>query len=623
MKSQSLCLTFVQAMLIVVVGCGPQPADSAGPETKGPSAVLQAELTTLDRDPGTVACSAHGGCRGHVLVTLPDGNQTSERGLAVRLFISLTSLPEGPVTVSATSTDPTEGLPSRAVVFQPATWWRPQTIVITGQPDAVDDGDQAYRIRFAVAAPRDAHYRHAEVPEVELVNQDDDVAGLVVALRGAPITSERGRGVTIGLSLASAPTAEVRVHLTVTDDTEAGVLPASLVFTPKHWDHPQLVRVRGRGDLLADGTVPYEVVLSVESTDATYARLPAKRLAFENLDGAAFAGIGHLEEGDTTSAAYAVNADGTVVVGVSAGESSGHAVRWSPQTGIALLGSGAGVPRAVNGSGKVIVGVAPDGAGYAAAARWVDGAGPELLPLAQQFGQQNISVEGISGDGQVIVGFATWRVGPLDAVGLVWTPGHPDGDNPSGYSVISGANQDGSVLVGYTIAGRSGGPSQAVRAGQALPMPTSSSSCSDEGCWSCMSPPRCSARAVGVSRDGGVTVGRAVENNHALMVAAAWGWAADGAATVLSSGQLAEALAVSGDGKVVVGYEDFEQTPAAMRWSEGRSDKLADLLGQAGVAVDGWTLNAARGASEDGRVIVGNGVNPAGKQEGWIAVLPP
>jgi uncharacterized membrane protein len=114
-----------------------------------------------------------------------------------------------------------------------------------------------------------------------------------------------------------------------------------------------------------------------------------------------------------------------------------------------------------------------------------------------------------------------------------------------------------------------------------------------------------------------------VENSYAVEVAVVWGWAAGGAATVLSSGQVAEALAVSGDGKVVVGYEQFAQTPAAMRWTEGRSDKIADLLGQAGVAMSGWALNTARGASDDGRVIVGEGVNPEGQQEGWIAVLPP
>jgi len=63
-----------------------------------------------------------------------------------------------------------------------------------------------------------------------------------------------------------------------------------------------------------------------------------------------------------------------------------------------------------------------------------------------------------------------------------------------------------------------------------------------------------------------------------------------------------EAEGISGNGQVVVG---------------------ADLLRQAGVALDGWSLSIARGVSEDGRVIVGDGINGEGMQEGWIAVLPP
>jgi hypothetical protein len=40
-----------------------------------------------------------------------------------------------------------------------------------------------------------------------------------------------------------------------------------------------------------------------------------------------------------------------------------------------------------------------------------------------------------------------------------------------------------------------------------------------------------------------------------------------------------------------------------------------------GTALTGWTLTAAFGCSADGRIIVGRGVDPAGRNESWIARL--
>jgi hypothetical protein len=39
--------------------------------------------------------------------------------------------------------------------------------------------------------------------------------------------------------------------------------------------------------------------------------------------------------------------------------------------------------------------------------------------------------------------------------------------------------------------------------------------------------------------------------------------------------------------------------------------------------LSGWILTSATGISADGLTIVGVGVNPAGQNEGWRAVLAP
>ena len=41
-----------------------------------------------------------------------------------------------------------------------------------------------------------------------------------------------------------------------------------------------------------------------------------------------------------------------------------------------------------------------------------------------------------------------------------------------------------------------------------------------------------------------------------------------------------------------------------------------------GLDLDGWELQSARGISANGLVIAGQGINPDGEYEAWIATLP-
>jgi hypothetical protein len=546
---------------------------------------------------------------------MPDGNRTTEGGKAVRILVGLTTPPRGLVTVRASSTDRGEGLPSGSTLFRPADWRRAQSIVVTGQPDNSDDGDQPYRIRLSIVAPEDPCYQHIQVPDLGLLNQDDDTAEVVAVLLAPAVTSERGGQVPVKVSLASAPTVPVTVHLAVTVPSEAVVSPTTLVFTAHRWDKPQVAVVRGLGDLVVDGTVPYELVLSSASSDPSYAGLPAQRIAFENLDGPAFAGTG-------ASDSLAVSADGRTVVGYSSGDSGSRATRWRPDTGLVLLEGAWGEARGVSGTGDVIAGIGqgPDGKG--GPVRWVGGAGPESLP--DPSGASNIATEAtaVSTNGSVVGGSGHYLTSPIDFFGLTWT-GDPVRGTPFACE-ITALNETGSLASGFARHNRYMPIDIALRNNVMLPLPTSQF-CSGDFCWSCIGGTSCASRAYGISRDGATVVGYVVHQTSGRSAAMRWSFDAAGAITntVLSLQHPAQAMAVSGDGQVVVGSQAIDGTSAATLWADGQSPSIADVLSQAGVPLEGWTLTLARGASNDGRVIVGTGVNPEGKQEGWMAVMPP
>jgi hypothetical protein len=92
----------------------------------------------------------------------------------------------------------------------------------------------------------------------------------------------------------------------------------------------------------------------------------------------------------------------------------------------------------------------------------------------------------------------------------------------------------------------------------------------------------------------------------------------------LPGDNFSQANAVNADGSVVVGlsgknsvYDAFIWTPSAGMLS------IQDALAADGVDLSGWRDLIATGVSADGHVIVGNGVDPTGHNEAWIAHLPP
>src|SRR5262249_41475776 len=105
-------------------------------------------------------------------------------------------------------------------------------------------------------------------------------------------------------------------------------------------------------------------------------------------------------------------------------------------------------------------------------------------------------------------------------------------------------------------------------------------------------------------------------------------WTASGAAKELpalpgATGALA--VGVSSDGKITVGGSIVGGTSVATLWdSSDTPQAVSDVLMRAGVSIGDWQLYSVVAISADGKVVVGNGWGSGAPTAGgaWIAWLP-
>lgn len=328
---------------------------------------------------------------------------------------------------------------------------------------------------------------------------------------------------------------------------------------------------------------------------------------------ASFHGLGDLPGGSFSSCANAISGDGKVIVGYGTTAPGGWSVleayRYSESAGMVGMGflpGGAYSSQAVavSANGSVIVGAAYTAGQEYVAFRWTQAAGMVSL-------SPHPWASGTSADGGIVVGSGSFGYG----IGLAfrWTPTEGTkslGDLPGGLlsSQALGISADGSVVVGN---GWSDSGQEAFRWTQA------------EGMIGLGDLPGGTFESVAraVSADGSVLVGW----SQSAAGLEAFRWTKSGG--MVGLGDLpggsfsSQAFAVSGDGSVVVGIgsgsEAFLWTP-----QRGMQDLREFLSIDCGLDLAGWRLSTANGISADGMVIVGNGYNPQGQWEAWVATLP-
>ena len=252
-----------------------------------------------------------------------------------------------------------------------------------------------------------------------------------------------------------------------------------------------------------------------------------------------FPGVGFLSE------AFAVNYDGSVVVG----ENGASAFRWTAIGGAQNLGSMAGgswaSARGVSADGSVVVGVGstrdepsnPFSPVYSRAFRWTDSGG--MQSIGALTASSNSQAFGVNADGSVIVGESDNQAFRWTSSGMV-SLGYLSGASAS---QASATNAAGDVVVGHS--GQSAFRWTASAGMQSL-----------SGIW------QGQYFARGLTADGSVVVGQ----SGSTFIAVVWD-------------------------------------------AGGQSTTLADYLGARGVSLQGWSqLTDARGISADGRYITGRGI---------------
>ena len=328
-------------------------------------------------------------------------------------------------------------------------------------------------------------------------------------------------------------------------------------------------------------------------------------------------GLGDLPGPVVNSAAWAVSADGSTVVGQGS-SSRIEAFRWTAEDGMQGLdflppgNLGPSVAQAVSGDGTVVVGYSYSSNGIRPF-RWTSETG--MVSLGEFPGRSgDVTATAVSANGRVIVG--TGSEAGLEA--FRWTAetgivglGFPPGGFTS--SEARGISADGSVAVGDAFGMSAGAVAFRWTAEAGM-----------ESLADAVGTPF-DADAAATSADGAVIVGTLFGPTGTE----AFRWTKHGAVGLgqLDGGRSSVAWAVSADGSVVVGrgFVEGEGSVAFIWRADLGMQSLQELLvaeqGLAG-ALDGWTLETATGVSADGSTIVGLGVNPDGRTEAWIAVLP-
>ena len=306
-----------------------------------------ADVTVINSDDDT---------RGFTLSSI-NGN-TTEAGVTATFTLKLNSQPTANVSIGLSSSNTSEGtvLPT-SLTFTTSNWNTDRLITVTGVNDDIDDGDITFQVITASATGGD--YATLNPPDVDVINQDNDIAGFTVSPTSGLTTTEAGGTATFTIKLNSQPTADVIIALTSGDLTEGSVSPSSLTFTSGNWNTTQTVTITGLNDFMVDGNIGYSIITEPAiSSDLIYNGLDPENVSVTNTDNdvagitvSPTSGLTTTEAGGTAQFNIILTSQPTadVIIGLSSSDTSESdvspssvtftSVNWNVSQEISVIGA--------------------------------------------------------------------------------------------------------------------------------------------------------------------------------------------------------------------------------------------------------------------------------------------
>ncbi|MBU2509682.1 LamG domain-containing protein [bacterium] len=275
-----LFILLLFAAVFLVSGCGGSGSSSDASET------ADGTYDSGDGDDGDTTGDGEGGTTGSgFFIVSSIGGTTSEAGNAATFTVSLASEPSSDVDISLFSNDETEGwVDPTELTFTSTNWSTSQTVLVRGVDDYIDDGDVSYTIILNPAVSADTSFDGEDPADVAVVNIDNDAIGVEKGNVSGQ-TTEWGKQATFTIKLASAPTEDVTIPITSSDETEGTVEPDSVTFTTENWNSIRTITITGEDDGEDDGHVQYSILLGpASSNDEDYDGLTPSPVHLTNYD---------------------------------------------------------------------------------------------------------------------------------------------------------------------------------------------------------------------------------------------------------------------------------------------------------------------------------------------------
>lgn len=159
-----------------------------------------------------------------------------------------------------------------SLTFTTANWSTWQTVTVTGKSDTVVDGVRDLHVVFTDSTSTDTSFKYSRsnpvVPApLTFYTWDNDVG--IVGKRISNPAEGLGGGV-VYYRLATQPSANVTVNLSLSDTSKASIDKASLTFTTANWNTWQSAVLTSVNDSVSNSNPSFVVQASAVSGDAAY-----------------------------------------------------------------------------------------------------------------------------------------------------------------------------------------------------------------------------------------------------------------------------------------------------------------------------------------------------------------